>query len=118
MCTGDVMEQREPNKLIWIDRRKNIVKLAQGEFVSLSRLEQEYIGVSGLIFQMFLYGNGLRSYLLAVIVPSPGALLIYTVLEALMLLRAATPHEMHSCYCRSGLVCKHLPAQDSPSTCL
>ena len=75
VCTGDIMEQREANKLVWIDRRKNIMKLAQGEYVSVSRLEQDYIGSSPLIHQMFIYGSGLRSYLLAVVVPSPGALL-------------------------------------------
>ncbi len=42
--TGDVMEQRGPNIVIWIDRKKNIMKLSQGEFVSTSRLEATYAG--------------------------------------------------------------------------
>lgn len=29
MMTGDVMEQRAENVLIWIDRKKNIMKLSQ-----------------------------------------------------------------------------------------
>ena len=29
MATGDVMEQRGPNTVIWIDRKKNIMKLSQ-----------------------------------------------------------------------------------------
>ena len=44
----------------------------QGEFVSVSRLEAVYSGSSPLIHQMYIYGSGLRSYLLAVVIPSPG----------------------------------------------
>lgn len=33
------MEERSPGALYWVDRRKNILKLAHGEFVSLWRLE-------------------------------------------------------------------------------
>ena len=44
MMTGDVMEQRGPDILIWIDRKKNIMKLSQGEFVSTGRLEATYAG--------------------------------------------------------------------------
>ena len=35
VITGDIMEQQEANKLVWMDRRKNIMKLAQGEYVSV-----------------------------------------------------------------------------------
>jgi len=66
--TGDIMEQRGPNVLVWIDRRKNIIKLSQGEYVSVSRLEAYYSG-SPHIHQIFIYGNSLRSYLVAVVVP-------------------------------------------------
>ena len=44
----------------------------QGEFVSVGRLEATYSGNSDLINQMYIYGSGLRSYLLAVVVPSEG----------------------------------------------
>ncbi len=44
MTTGDVMEQRGPKTVVWIDRKKNIMKLSQGEFVSTSRLEATYAG--------------------------------------------------------------------------
>ena len=67
------MEQIAADQIRWVDRRSNIIKLAQGEFVSVSRLESDYMGGSMLIYQMFIYGSSLRSYLLATIVPSPGA---------------------------------------------
>ncbi len=69
MNTGDIVEQRGPHELYWIDRAKNILKLAQGEFVATSRLEGVYSARSAFIRQIYLYGNGLRSYLLAVVVP-------------------------------------------------
>ena len=69
MNTGDIVEQRGPDCLVWIDRAKNVLKLSQGEFVATSRLEGLYVSRSPFIRQMYVYGNGLRSYLLAVVVP-------------------------------------------------
>ena len=45
----------------------------QGEYVSVSRLEEIYVGNSKLIHQMYIYGNSLRAYLVAVVVPYIGA---------------------------------------------
>ena len=70
MRTGDIVEQRGPEEVTWIDRRKNILKLAQGEFVSISRLEELYRAGSPFIEQIFIHGSSLHAYLLAVIVPS------------------------------------------------
>lgn len=69
LCTGDVVEQRGPDEIAWVDRKKNVLKLAQGEFVSISRLEELYVAGSPFVAQMYLYGNSLWSYLLAVVVP-------------------------------------------------
>jgi long-subunit acyl-CoA synthetase (AMP-forming) len=66
------VEQRGPDTFVWIDRVKNIIKLAQGEYVSVSRLEEIYVGNSTAIRQMYIYGNSLRSYLVAVVVPQIG----------------------------------------------
>lgn len=71
--TGDIVERRGPDVLVWIDRAKNILKLAQGEFVATSRLEGLYASTSRFIRQIFLYGNSLRSYLVAVVVPDLAA---------------------------------------------
>ena len=32
--TGDIMEEREPDHLVYVDRRNDVLKLAQGEFVA------------------------------------------------------------------------------------
>ena len=71
--TGDIMAEVEPDRLYYVDRRKNVLKLSQGEFVALSKLEAVYVA-SPLLQQIFVYGNSSRSYLLAVVVPTPEAL--------------------------------------------
>ena len=71
--TGDVMAETGPDQLVYVDRRNNVLKLAQGEFVTVSTLEAAYGGHPS-IRQIFVYGNSARSYLLAVIVPTDDAL--------------------------------------------
>ncbi|MFG3498312.1 carboxylic acid reductase [Streptomyces sp. NPDC047928] len=71
--TGDIVAETAPDRLAVVDRRKNVLKLSQGEFVATSRLEAVF-AAGPLIRQIFVYGNSERSYLLAVIVPTPDAL--------------------------------------------
>lgn len=71
--TGDIVAEIEPDRHVVVDRRKNVLKLSQGEFVATSRLEAIF-GVSPLARQVFVYGNSERSYLLAVVVPTESAL--------------------------------------------
>ncbi|MGW4129424.1 carboxylic acid reductase [Amycolatopsis japonica] len=67
--TGDIMAEVGPDELVWVDRTNNVLKLSQGEFVAISRLE-ELFSVSPVIRQIYLYGNSERAYLLAVVVPA------------------------------------------------
>src|ERR1700758_1500103 len=71
--TGDVVAEVGPDRLVYVDRRNNVVKLAQGEFVTLARLEAEF-GNSPLVRQIYIYGNSAQPYLLAVVVPTEEAL--------------------------------------------
>ncbi|MUL47336.1 carboxylic acid reductase [Mycobacterium sp. CBMA293] len=71
--SGDIVAELGPDYLQYLDRRNNVLKLAQGEFVTVSKLEAAF-GTSPLISQIYVYGNSSRSYLLAVIVPSSEAL--------------------------------------------
>ncbi|SFP02899.1 fatty acid CoA ligase FadD9 [Amycolatopsis arida] len=71
--TGDIMAELGPDRLAYVDRRKNVLKLAQGEFVAVARLEAIF-AASPLIHQIFVHGNSTRSFLLAVIVPSREAI--------------------------------------------
>jgi len=70
--TGDIMAEIEPDHLVYVDRRKNVLKLSQGEFVAVSKLEALY-AASPLINQIYVYGSSERAYLLAVVVPAEGA---------------------------------------------
>ena len=71
--TGDVFAEVAPDRLVYVDRRNNVLKLAQGEFVTLAKLEAEF-GNSPLVGQIYIYGNSAQPYLLAVVVPTEEAL--------------------------------------------
>ncbi|HEY4460844.1 MAG TPA: carboxylic acid reductase, partial [Pseudonocardiaceae bacterium] len=71
--TGDIMAEVGPDELVYVDRRNNVLKLSQGEFVAVSRLEALFVN-SPLVRQIFLYGNSERAYLLAVVVPTEDAI--------------------------------------------
>ncbi|MGV0904081.1 carboxylic acid reductase [Mycobacterium novum] len=71
--TGDVVAEIGRDQLVYVDRRNNVLKLAQGEFVTLAKLEAEF-GNSPLVRQIYVYGNSAQPYLLAVVVPTPEAL--------------------------------------------
>ena len=67
--TGDIVEDRGPDQFVWVDRKNNVVKLAQGEFVTLWRLEGLFSSGSACLDQVYLYANSQRAYPLAVVVP-------------------------------------------------
>ncbi len=70
--TGDIMAETGPDHLAYVDRRNNVLKLSQGEFVTVARLEAIF-ATSPLVHQIFVYGNSERAYLLAVVVPTADA---------------------------------------------
>ena len=67
--TGDVVVEVAPDRLVYVDRRNNVLKLAQGEFVTVAKLEAVF-GNSPLVRQIYVYGNSAHPYLLAVVVPT------------------------------------------------
>ncbi|MDM7884650.1 carboxylic acid reductase [Curtobacterium sp. RHCKG23] len=71
--TGDVMAQTGPDTYEYLDRRNNVIKLSQGEFVAVSALEATFGGTPG-VRQVALHGDSRHAFLLAVVVPTdPGA---------------------------------------------
>lgn len=49
---------------------QNIMKLSQGEYVALERVEALYSGCP-IIAQLYVHGDSLQSYLLGVVIPDP-----------------------------------------------
>ncbi|MGC7198377.1 fatty-acid-CoA ligase FadD [Mycobacteroides abscessus subsp. massiliense] len=70
--TGDIVAELAHDNIEIIDRRNNVLKLSQGEFVAVATLEAEYAN-SPVVHQIYVYGSSERSYLLAVVVPTPEA---------------------------------------------
>lgn len=70
--TGDIMAEVEPGRLVYLDRRNNVLKLSQGEFVTVAAVEAVFQN-SPLVGQIFIYGNSTQSFLLAVVVPDAEA---------------------------------------------
>ncbi|MEV6773944.1 carboxylic acid reductase [Nocardia sp. NPDC051030] len=67
--TGDIVAELGPDHVVYVDRRNNVLKLSQGEFVAVAKLEAIY-ATSPLIRQIFVHGSSERAFLLAVIVPT------------------------------------------------
>ncbi|GAA0268419.1 carboxylic acid reductase [Cryptosporangium japonicum] len=67
--TGDIVAEVGPDELVYLDRRKNLLKLSQGEFVAIAHLEALFAG-GPVIEQIYVYGNSERSSVLAVVVPT------------------------------------------------
>ena len=70
--TGDIVAELGPDQVQYLDRRNNVLKLSQGEFVTVSKLEAAFTD-SPLVQQIYIYGNSARPYLLAVVVPTEDA---------------------------------------------
>ncbi|MGK2879901.1 MAG: carboxylic acid reductase [Mycobacterium sp.] len=71
--TGDIVEVTGPDQVRYLDRRNNVLKLSQGEFVTVSKLEAVF-NTARLVHQSYVYGNSSRPYLLAVVVPTEEAM--------------------------------------------
>lgn len=69
--TGDIMAEIGPDQLVYVDRRNNVQKLSQGEFVAIALMETLYTNGHPLIRQAYLYGSSERAFLVGVIVPNP-----------------------------------------------
>lgn len=67
MHTGDIGEIID-GALKLIDRKKNLFKLSQGEYVSPEKIENCYLRVKG-ISEIVVFGDSLSNYTVGVIVP-------------------------------------------------
>ncbi|KAA8520946.1 hypothetical protein F0562_011619 [Nyssa sinensis] len=71
--TGDIGEWQPNGSMKIVDRKKNIFKLSQGEYVAVENLENVY-GLVPDIDSIWIYGNSFESFLVAVVNPNKQAL--------------------------------------------
>ncbi|KAL3205237.1 hypothetical protein MRX96_011137 [Rhipicephalus microplus] len=67
--TGDIGEIFPDGTLKIVDRKKDLVKLQFGEYISLGRVES-VLKTCTLVDNLFVYGNSLHTYLVAVVAPN------------------------------------------------
>ena len=113
--TGDIVAEIGPDRLAYVDRRNNVLKLSQGEFVALSKLETVY-SHSPLVHQIFVYANSARAYLLAVIVPTEDALATHGVAALKPLISASLKESARAAGLQSYEVPRDLIIETTPFT--
>ncbi|KAK0396776.1 hypothetical protein QR680_001849 [Steinernema hermaphroditum] len=68
-ATGDIGEFRSDGSLKIIDRKKDLLKLAHGEYISLARVETELL-THPSVDNICVYGNSDKNHLVALVVPN------------------------------------------------
>lgn len=71
--TGDIGEMQANGNLKIIDRKKDLVKLHHGEYVSLTKVETELKGCE-YVDNICVYGDSFKSFLVALVAPNPRSL--------------------------------------------
>ncbi|KAL2890917.1 AMP-binding enzyme [Ceratocystis lukuohia] len=64
--TGDIAEVDSLGRFKIVDRKKNVLKLAQGEYISPERIENVYMGSTNLIVSAFVHGDPVQSSLVGI----------------------------------------------------
>ncbi|TEA16594.1 Long chain acyl-CoA synthetase 7 [Colletotrichum sidae] len=64
--TGDIAEVDNMGRFKIVDRKKNVLKLSQGEYISPERIENVYLGSSNLVTMAYVHGDPAQSTLVAI----------------------------------------------------
>ncbi|CAI5445017.1 unnamed protein product [Caenorhabditis angaria] len=68
-ATGDIGQKRDDGSLLVIDRKKDLVKLQHGEYVSLAKVECALLNCP-IVDNICVYGSGLEDSVVALVVPN------------------------------------------------
>ena len=74
--SGDIGIIRPNGSLKIIDRKKNIFKLQQGEYIAPEKVENVYLRAKG-VQEVFVYGDSLQIFCIAIIVPDKHHIMEY-----------------------------------------
>ena len=66
--TGDIGQFEADGKLTIVDRKKDLVKLQLGEYISLGKVESE-LKTCPIVDNCCIYGDAMQNYVVALIVP-------------------------------------------------
>ncbi|PVU93887.1 hypothetical protein BB561_002953 [Smittium simulii] len=70
LATGDICRMNIDGTITIIDRKKNIFKLSQGEYLAPEKIEN-VLAKDSLSLQTFVHGYSSKNYPVAIIVPNP-----------------------------------------------
>ncbi|KNE60598.1 hypothetical protein AMAG_05978 [Allomyces macrogynus ATCC 38327] len=73
LLTGDIGRLNPNGSISIVDRKKNLVKLAHGEYIALEKLESIYSG-SKFVNRICVYADSHRYFPIAIVSPVPGAI--------------------------------------------
>ncbi|RVX72854.1 hypothetical protein B0A52_03207 [Exophiala mesophila] len=75
--TGDICSVDELGRFTIIDRRKNVLKLAQGEYLSPERIEGVYLSSLSYLAQAFVHGDSVQTFLVAIFGVQPDTFAVF-----------------------------------------
>ena len=70
-CTGDICTIDSRGRFQIIDRRKNVLKLAQGEYISPERIENIYLSHLSFLAMAYVHGDSMQTFLVAIFAVQP-----------------------------------------------
>mmetsp|Transcript_27949 Transcript_27949/g.45489 ORF Transcript_27949/g.45489 Transcript_27949/m.45489 type:complete len:513 (+) Transcript_27949:788-2326(+) len=97
LSTGDIGRWNPSGSLSVIDRKKNIFKMSQGEYIAAEKVESVY-GKSSCVGQIWVYGNSFQSFLLAVVVPNMDSTIAFLKEQSLWTVKSG--EELHTAFQR------------------
>ncbi|KAH8781944.1 hypothetical protein BGZ57DRAFT_759472 [Hyaloscypha finlandica] len=71
--TGDIAEVDSMGRFKIVDRVKNVLKLAQGEYVSPERIENVYMANTNIVAQAYVHGDSTQAFLVSIFGVDPVA---------------------------------------------